>query len=119
MLVHRKMNGEEYWVFPGGKSEEGETAQDTLKREIWEECSLRVTHIGKMYVYPHPKDIPACFFECGVEDGQPKLDPSGNEKITDTDWYNPEWIELSQAKRLEKLYPEPMAQNFLQLYENQ
>lgn len=108
--MHRRKDGEEYWVFPGGKSEEGETARDTLKREIWEETSLRVTHVTK--------EITACFFECVVEDGQPKLDPSGTEKITDTDWYNPEWINLTDAKKLEKLYPESLAIKFLQLYEN-
>ena len=108
LLMHRKMDGEEYWAFPGGKAEEGEAPEQTLKREVWEECSLHVTQIGQMYTYPHPKDIKACFFECGVGDGEPKLDHSGTEKITDTDWYNPEWISISDAKKLEKLYPEPM-----------
>jgi len=118
LLMHRKKDGEEYWVFPGGKVEEGETPEETLTREIWEELSLKVTKTEKMYPYTNKKGMSECFFVCEVENGEPKIHPSGTEKNTEIDWYNPEWIELSKAKMLEKLYPEPLAQKFLELYEN-
>lgn len=116
--MHRKKDGEEYWVFPGGHTEEGERPEGTLKREIWEEASLNVTKIGKMYPYTHLNGIRECFFECEVEEGEPKLHTSGTEKNTDNDWYNPEWTEISKAKKLEKLYPAPIAHKFLELYGN-
>ena len=46
LLTHRSNNVTNYsgkWAFPGGKCEIGETAIDTLIREVFEETSLELT----------------------------------------------------------------------------
>ena len=118
--MHRKKDGKEYWVFPGGHTEENETPEETLRREIWEESSLRVTKVYRMYPYTHDSNgIRECFFTCEVEAGEPRVHSSGTEKNTRRDRYNPEWVAMSKAKKLTNLYPEAIKRDLLRLYENQ
>lgn len=42
VLIHRKRDGLEYWVTPGGKVEEGESLEDAVKREVREEIGIDV-----------------------------------------------------------------------------
>lgn len=37
-----KAEGDDFWVFPGGRAEFGETAEQTLKREMREEIGVQV-----------------------------------------------------------------------------
>ncbi len=43
------------WECPGGKTEEGESPLETLQREVWEECGLRVVRMSdRAYDYSRP-----------------------------------------------------------------
>ncbi|WP_020527939.1 (deoxy)nucleoside triphosphate pyrophosphohydrolase [Flexithrix dorotheae] len=60
ILVARKKPGKSlagFWEFPGGKMETGETPEQALKRELFEEFSIEV-EVGKyietsLYHYPN------------------------------------------------------------------
>ena len=66
----------DYWEFPGGKMEPGETAEDALKREIWEELETRI--VVERFVKTIEWDYPQfhltlhCYF-CHVESGHLEL----------------------------------------------
>lgn len=107
--MHRRKNGEEYWVFPGGHIEKNETPEEAMKREVWEELSLKVIKLSNPHSYIHKFGTKECYFNCEVEEREPKLHPSGNEKSNPEDWYNPEWVDLLFARKLEKLYPSRVA----------
>jgi hypothetical protein len=72
---------------------------------------LKVKKISKPHPYLHEHGLHECYFECEVEDSEPKLDPSGTEKITESNWYNPEWVDLAKAKSLDNLYPNVIMQH--------
>ena len=61
------------WEFPGGKMEAGETAEDALKREIWEELETRIVveRLLTTVEWDYPKfHLNMHCFMCRVESGE-------------------------------------------------
>ena len=81
----------DYWEFPGGKMEPGETAEDALKREIWEELETRI--VIERFVKTIEWDYPQfhltlhCYF-CHVESGHLEL-----KEHEDAKWLRKEELE--------------------------
>jgi len=48
VLLHRA-EGEDFWTFPGGRAEFGETAEQTLKREMREEIGAEVEVVRPLW----------------------------------------------------------------------
>ena len=62
-----------FWEFPGGKREPGETFEDCLGRELFEELNIRIgTPVPFQVVrYQYPEKIVELhFFRCEIESGQ-------------------------------------------------
>jgi len=63
---------QDYWEFPGGKMEAGESPEDALKREIWEELETRIVieRLIKTIEYDYPKfHLTMHCFCCRIESG--------------------------------------------------
>lgn len=81
----------DYWEFPGGKMEPGETAEEALKREIWEELETRI--VVERFVKTIEWDYPQfhltlhCYF-CHVESGHLEL-----KEHEDAKWLRKEELE--------------------------
>lgn len=69
-------NFKDYWEFPGGKIEPGETPVEALHREIWEELESQITveHLLQTIKYDYPEfHLTMHCFLCHLASGTLKL----------------------------------------------
>lgn len=62
-----------FWEFPGGKREPGETLEECLQRELFEELNIRIDVPIPFQIVRHQypeKTVELHFFRCGIESGQ-------------------------------------------------
>lgn len=96
LLIHRKKPGQEYWVFPGGGVEDGETPEQALVREVKEETNLDVKSFKPAFECVFNGDgVMHPFYFCDVNGG--KVEIIGEEKDinSENDFYHLEWINIS------------------------
>jgi len=76
-LIARRKSGVHLaglWEFPGGKREAGETLEECLRRELWEELQVRVDLVSPFHTIRHEyaeQTVELHFFRCLIESGQP------------------------------------------------
>ena len=99
LLIHRKKNGEEYWVFPGGGVEDFETVVEGLIREVKEETNqdiIKYKFAFNSFNEASNKDEP--FYYCEISDGEPEIVGEETEKHSPENWYQLEWVDLNKVK---------------------
>jgi ADP-ribose pyrophosphatase YjhB (NUDIX family) len=99
LIVRRADN--EHWEPPGGVLEHGETIQDGLVREVFEETGLKVEPVGLTGVYQNmPRKIVALVFRCRQVAGQ----LATNDEATAFHWATasevPELLDEAYAVRV-------------------
>jgi len=116
LLMHRINNEKEYYVFPGGGVENGETVEQAVLHEVQEETSLEVKIERLLYHHIYDDNSEQFFYLCHYVSGEPKLG-DGNEaramKESDADFYNPVWREIKSLPQL-LLYPLEIRDWFIQ-----
>jgi ADP-ribose pyrophosphatase YjhB (NUDIX family) len=107
LLIHRIKNGREYFIFPGGGIEPGETIKDATIREVKEETSCEVAYLSTPYRVIFDNDTDNYFSVCEYISGVPKLSDGTNEvedlKKLEGSLFVPEWHDISHVSKLQVL----------------
>ena len=112
-LIHRKKEGRDYWVFPGGGVEDGEMPEDTVVREIQEELSLDCKVIRLLFsVESYPGGNKDPYFLCSVDSDNIELGGPEKQRQSKENWYAPQWVEFEKVRNF-NLLPETAKNKFL------
>lgn len=98
------------WDLPKGKSEKGETMEETALREVQEECGLRELHLGPslcttyhVFGSPGARKIKRSFWYA-METAQEELQPQTEEGISHIEWVPPEKVHKKLKKAYNSIY---------------
>lgn len=113
LLIHRKREGKEYWITPGGTVEDDETPEQAVMREVKEETSLTATVIAQSFTF-EADDRTQLHFICSVDSKNVMLGGPEALKNNPSNWYRPEWVPLDQIKYI-NMVPEEVKIQLLKL----
>lgn len=104
LLMHRKKNGMEFYVIPGGHRQEGEEPIETLERELLEESSIKVKNIKLAFeVRDYLSDNCDYYYLCEYESGTLQLGGEEMHKNNPENFYELMWVELKDIAGLNVL----------------
>jgi 8-oxo-dGTP pyrophosphatase MutT (NUDIX family) len=116
-LIERHRAGMDYFVFPGGGVNEGETPEHGAVREAFEELGIEVT-IKKTVAVIHFDQSTQVYYL--VEQVGGEFGTGTGEEFTDSDPEDPEegiyipiWMPIDEMPKHEKVFPESVVKILL------
>lgn len=116
-LIERHRAGMDYFVFPGGGVDEGETPEQGAIREAFEELGVEVAIKKKVAVIHFDQSMQVYYL---VEHVSGEFGTGTGEEFTDSDPDNPEegiyipvWMPIDELPKHEKVFPKSVAKLLL------
>lgn len=107
--IRRHRDGQEYYVFPGGHIDPGETLAEACAREVLEETSIVARPFRELYKFwyedhkHHRGDGWQTFMVCDYQSGEPQITDA--EEYTDPErkggTYEPLWLDMNEIEKLD------------------
>jgi 8-oxo-dGTP diphosphatase len=116
-LIERHRGGLDYFVFPGGGVDEGETPEQAAIRETMEELGIEVVVKQKVAVIHIGQSLQVYFLvervggEFGTGTGEEFTDSDPNDP--DEGIYIPVWMPIAELPQHEKVFPVELAKLLL------
>ena len=97
LMIHRFSKGEEFYVLPGGTTEEGESIEEATLRELKEETNLEGKIIKEVFDYTDDISRNRLFL-VEVKEGELKISDNAPEiKVRNANnKYFPEWVPVNE-----------------------
>ena len=115
LVIQRNNKGAEYYTFPGGGIEVGETSEQATVREVDEETSITITIDRLVYQLDHDNGDTHYYYLCEYVSGTPSLRQDSSEyadNLKGDNTYNPMWLDIDKINGI-TLYPEEATREFL------
>lgn len=102
LLIHRRRNGLEYYVFPGGHRRKGEKPEMVVLREIEEETAVIAGEPKLVFEFrDYKKDIFDFYYLCNFISGErPHLNGEEAIRNCEENFYEPLWVNLKEIEKL-------------------
>lgn len=102
LLIHRWREGVEYYVFPGGRLDPGESPEEATVREVQEELGLDIEPEELLYENIGVDNQHQYYFLAHTSSVEAKLNEASEEAgfASTTNRYLPEWVEFNMLEHL-------------------
>jgi len=104
LLLSRIKKGWQFFCFPGGGIEPGETPERAVVREIEEECSSKNKIIKFLFKFK-TEDREAYYYLIDLENEEPILGGPEINRQREENRYEFVWLDLQEFAKLENFYP--------------
>ena len=118
LLMHRQNNGREYYVFPGGGVENGESPDQAVVRELQEEFTINILPEKELFQIintAYGKTREEHYFLVNNFTGTPELGGEEKERMDENNQYEPAWISLSELEEL-PLFPQEAKSKIMSVF---
>lgn len=105
LLIHRKKNGRDYWVIPGGGAKNQETPTQTAIREIKEELDLDFVpqELSSIFEIAEEDEVQKVFFAETHIIKAPTINGEELNRSNKNNIYLPTWVKLNAIAKINLL----------------